>query len=189
MTLVPLSFWYMKHSIGNTFKRHKIMFIFLVLFVVGLIVLSNIANEKEKQKAQEASESGVVDEKKYDVIPEFATLDKLYDTEDGLFIGDANGKVHEMGPIIIEGVVFMIVILVVGISFATGAKSGANFFSMADVNFLYKGSLTVKVGDTNDLRRKLELLQEVVGRLPSGDKGTLDVSEGTTARFLSDSLA
>lgn len=60
---------------------------------------------------------------------------------------------------------------------------------LADVNFLYKGSLTVKVGDTNDLRRKLELLQEVVGRLPAGDKGTLDLSEGTTARFLSDSLA
>lgn len=137
MTLVPLSFWYMKHSIGNTFKRHKIMFIFLVLFVVGLIVLSNIANEKEKQKAQEAAESGITEEKKYDVIPEYATLDKLYDTEDGQFIGDANGKVHEMGPIIIEGVVFMIVILVVGISFATGAKSGANFFSMADVNFLF----------------------------------------------------
>ena len=60
---------------------------------------------------------------------------------------------------------------------------------LADVNFLYKGVLTVKVGDTNDLKRKLELLQEVVGRLPSGDKGTLDVSEGTTARFLSDTLA
>ena len=138
MTLVPLSFWYMKRSFCNSFKRHKVMFIVLVLFVVGLIVLSNIANEKQRQEAEEAAaESGITEEEKYDVIPEYATLDKLYDTKEGLFIGGSDGKAYKIAPVIIEGAVFMIVILVVGISFATGAKSGASFFSMADVNFLF----------------------------------------------------
>ena len=141
MTLVPLSFWYMKRSFCNSFKRHKVMFIVLVLFVVGLIVLSNIANEKQRQEAEEAAQAtamtGDPDEKKYDVIPEYATQDEFYDTKEGSFIGGSDGKAYKMTPVIIEGVVFMIVILVVGLSFATGAKSGANFFSMADVNFLF----------------------------------------------------
>ena len=57
-----------------------------------------------------------------------------------------------------------------------------------DVNFLYKGVLTVKVGSTTDLPRKLELLQEVADRLPAGEKGTLDLTETGTARFLAESL-
>ena len=58
-----------------------------------------------------------------------------------------------------------------------------------DVHFLYKGVLTVKVGDATDLKRKLELLEEVVDRLPSGERGTLDVSEGDTARYLAETLS
>lgn len=134
MQMIQLALWYMKRTFLNSFKRHKIMFICIILLFVGFIVFGNYVSKKEAEEQTEITES---DQKKYDVIPEYAEANKIYKTEDGWFIGDDFGQVHSVAPIVIEAVCFMIVILVVGLSFATGAKSGANFFSMADVNFLF----------------------------------------------------
>ncbi len=135
MTLLPLAGWYMKRSFLNSFKRHKVMFIAIILFFVGLIVLTNYAAKKDAEKAELAiSQEG---QKPKDKIPEYAEKDKLYDADEGWFIGVDNGEVRELTPVVIEGVCLLLVLAVVGMSFATGAKSGASFFSMADVNFLF----------------------------------------------------
>jgi len=136
MTLLPLSWWYMKRSFINSFKRHKVMFLVIFLFFAGLVGITNWVAHTQAEKTNQQI-SAEEREKQWDKIPEYAEKDHLYNTKEGYFLGGEDGVAHEMKPIIIEGVAFMLVILVVGISFANGAKSGANFFSMADVNFLF----------------------------------------------------
>ncbi|MCI6909102.1 MAG: FtsQ-type POTRA domain-containing protein [Clostridiales bacterium] len=57
-----------------------------------------------------------------------------------------------------------------------------------DIWFVYDGRMTVKIGDISDLERKLELMEEVIGRLDRSEKGTLDVSEVGTARYMAESI-
>lgn len=58
-----------------------------------------------------------------------------------------------------------------------------------DIYFVYDECLTVKIGDVSDLGRKLELMEEVVKKLNSGEKGTLDVTEVGTARYMAENIS
>ena len=53
-----------------------------------------------------------------------------------------------------------------------------------DIQFTYLDRFTVKLGSAEQTDRKLRFLNEVVKRLNESDRGTIDVSEVKTARFI-----
>ena len=53
-----------------------------------------------------------------------------------------------------------------------------------DIQFTYLDRFTVKLGSAEQTERKLRFLAEVVARLGEDDRGTIDLSEVKTARFI-----
>ncbi len=58
-----------------------------------------------------------------------------------------------------------------------------------DIYFVYDERLTVKIGDVSNPERKLELMEEVIKKLDNSEKGTLDVTEVGTARYMAENIS
>lgn len=55
-----------------------------------------------------------------------------------------------------------------------------------NVHFEYMGRFTVKIGTSEDIERKFKFLGAVVDALGTHERGTIDVSDGTTGYFTQD---
>lgn len=68
----------------------------------------------------------------------------------------------------------------------TAYISLVDFTDQSDVQLSYGGRYTVKLGTSSEIEHKFGMLVSVVAKLGSGDVGLIDLSDGTTAHFMSE---
>lgn len=61
-----------------------------------------------------------------------------------------------------------------------------DFNDLNNVEFQYGGKYTVKIGNSTNTEHKFGMFMAVLGKLSSGDVGLIDLSDGSTAHFMSE---
>ncbi|MCR4927550.1 MAG: putative ABC exporter domain-containing protein [Lachnospiraceae bacterium] len=128
--------WYTVHTLKNSIKRMWKVVFFIIIFVVGFIILMNVADkDKAKENVESHSQVESMTPEEYQKTLAIGQL-AIHDTEDGLYLFE-HDTYNKINSVIINGIIGMVIMLFISLGLMSGAKNGANIFMMPDVNFLF----------------------------------------------------